>query len=113
MVVPWLAVGKLVLANLDTIIGVVKPAFTRKKVETPASQTDLLNQQISELQAAASGNAEQIKQLSAQMKEVVAAFEQAARSAASERETLRRLCLVAMVTSVVSVIVVVALITIR
>ena len=33
MPVPWLVVGKLVLANLDTIIGVVKPAFTRKKVE--------------------------------------------------------------------------------
>ena len=31
--VPWLAVGKLVLNNLDTIIGVVKPGFTRKKVE--------------------------------------------------------------------------------
>ena len=61
MAVPWLAVGKLVLANLDTIIGVVKPAFTRKKVEALPSQTDLLNQQISELQAAASGNAEQIK----------------------------------------------------
>lgn len=109
MALPWLAVGKLVLANLDTIIGVVKPAFTRKKVETLPTQTDLLNQQISELQAAASGNAEQIKQLAAQMKEVIAAFEQAAKSAASERETLRRLCLVAMVVSVVSVIAVMAL----
>ena len=28
MAMPWLAVGQLVLANLDTIIGVVKPAFT-------------------------------------------------------------------------------------
>lgn len=113
MVVPWLAVGKLVLANLDTIIGVVKPAFTRKKVETLPTQTELLNQQISELQAAASGNAEQIKQLAAQMKEVVAAFEQAAIVAASERAKLRMLCLVAMATSVVSVIAVVALITAR
>ena len=43
MAVPWLAVGKLVLANLDTIIGVVKPAFTRKQVEALPSQTDLLN----------------------------------------------------------------------
>lgn len=110
MPVPWLAVGKLVLANLDTIIGVVKPAFTRKKVETLPTQTDLLNQQISELQAAASGNAEQIKQLAAQVKEVVTAFEQAAKSAASEREMLRRLCLVAMATSIVSVIVAAALI---
>ena len=69
-------------------MGVVKPAFTRKKVEALPSQTDLLNQQISELQAAASGNAEQVKQLAAQLKEVVAALEQAARSAESEREKL-------------------------
>lgn len=113
MAVPWLAVGKLVLANLDTIIGVVKPAFTRKKVETLPTQTDLLNQQIAELQAAATGNAEQIRQLAAQMKEVVAAFEQAAKNAASEREILRKLCLVAMAASVVSVIAVVAMITAR
>jgi hypothetical protein len=109
MAVPWIAVGKLVLANLDTIIGVVKPAFTRKKIETP-SETDLLNQQIAELQAAASGNAEQIKQLAAQMKEVVTAVEQAAASAASERKILRRLCVAAMAVSVVSIAAVIALI---
>ena len=110
MAVPWLAVGKLVLANLDTIIGVVKPAFTRTKVEALPSQTDLLNQQIVELQAAASGNAEQIKQLAAQLKEVIAALEQAAMSAASERKKLRRLSFVAMAISVVSIIAVIALI---
>ena len=113
MAVPWLAVGKLVLANLDTIIGVVKPAFTRKKVEALPSQTDLLNQQISELQAAASGNAEQIRQLAAQLKEVVAALEHAGRSAESERQKLRRLCFVAMALSVVSIIAVLASIIVR
>lgn len=113
MAVPWLTVGKLVFANLDTIIGVVKPAFTRKKVEALPSQTDLLNQQISELQAAASGNADQIKQLAAQLKEVISALEQAARSAESQRERLLRLCLVAMAISVVSIIAVMALIMVR
>lgn len=109
----WLAVGKLVLANLDTIIGVVKPAFTRKNVEALPNQTDLLNQQILELQAAASGNAEQIKQLAAQLKEVVAALEQAARSAEHERKKLARLCLVALTISLISIIAVVTLIVVR
>ena len=77
MAVPWLVVGQLVLSNLDTIMGVVKPAFTRKKVDAASAQTDLLNQQIAELQAAASTNAEQIRQLAAQVKEVVAALAQA------------------------------------
>jgi|SRR5688572_22286044 hypothetical protein len=113
MALPWLAVGQLVLTNLDTIIGVVKPAFTRKKAEGPVGQTDLLNQQILELQAAASGNADQIGRLAAQLKEVVAALEQAARSAQAERQKLGRLCLVAMVLSLVSIVAVIALIIVR
>jgi hypothetical protein len=90
MAVPWLTVGKLVLNNLDTIMGVVKPAFTRKKVDALPSQTDLLNQQIAELQAAASNNAEQIKQLAAQVKELVAALAQAGAEAAAQRASARR-----------------------
>jgi methyl-accepting chemotaxis protein len=109
MALPWLAVGQLVLTNLDTIIGVVKPVFTRKKVETLPNQTDLLNQQISELQAAASSNADQIGQLAAQMKEVVTALEQAATNAKSERERLARLCFVAMAISLISIVAVIAL----
>ena len=113
MALPWLAVGQLVLTNLDTIIGVVKPAFTRKKVEGLPSQAGLLNQQILELQAAASSNADQIRQLAAQLKEVVAALEQAARSAQSERRKLGWLCLVAMAISLVSIVAVIALIIVR
>jgi len=96
MAVPWLTVGKLVLGNLDTIIGVVKPAFTRKKVETLPTQADLLNQQIAELQVAASNNAEQIRQLAAQVKEVIGAIAQAATDAAAERAAARRLSVAAL-----------------
>jgi methyl-accepting chemotaxis protein len=113
MALPWLAVGQLVLTNLDTIIGVVKPAFTRKQVEGLPTQTDLLNQQISELQAAASSNADQIGQLAAQLKEVVAALEQTARSAQSERQKLGRLYLVAMAISLISIVAVIALSIVR
>ena len=91
---PWLAVGQLVLTNLDTIIGVVKPAFTRKKVEGLPSQADLLNQQILELQAAASSNADQIRQLAA-------------------RQKMGQLSLVAMAISLISIVAVIALIIVR
>jgi len=113
MVVPWLSVGKLVLTNLDTIVGVVKPVFTRKKVEGLTGEADLLNQQITELQAAASGNAEQVKQVAAQLKEVVGAVEQLAASAAAERAKLRKLCLAAVAFSVVAIVAVVASILVR
>jgi hypothetical protein len=103
MAVPWLVVGKLVLNNLDTIIGVVRPAFTRKKVDEAPNPTDLLNQQIAELQAAASSNAEQIAKLAAQLKEVVAALELAGTEATAQRARIRTLSYVAIGMSVLAV----------
>jgi hypothetical protein len=104
MALPWLAVGKLVLGNLDTIIDVVKPAFTRKKIEAVPNQTDLLNQQISELQTASSRNAEQIKELAAQLKQMVTALEEAALTVAAERKKTRILSVIAVTVSVIAII---------
>jgi hypothetical protein len=103
MAVPWLAVGSLVLGNLDKIMSVVKPGFTRRKVDVASAQFDLLNQQIAELQTAASTNAEQITQLAAQVKEVVEALAQAAANAATERAAVRRLVYVALAASTVAI----------
>jgi hypothetical protein len=94
MPVPWLVVGQLVLNNLDKIIGVVKPGFTRKKADAPL-QSDLVNQQIAELQAAASNNAEQIAALATQMKDLVASLAQAAEEVAAQRAAARRLAYIA------------------
>jgi len=102
MAVTWLAAGKLVLANLDTIVGVTKPLFTRKKVESLPSQTDLINQLISELQAASSSNTEQIKELATQLKQVVTGLDQAELNAAAEREKARRLVIAAISISILS-----------
>lgn len=77
MVVPWMKIFHLVLNNLDPIVGVVKPVFTRKAVGSLPSQADLLNRQIAELQTAASNNAEQIKALALQLKKVVGGLERA------------------------------------
>jgi uncharacterized coiled-coil protein SlyX len=96
MAVPWLAVGNLVLGNLDKIIGVVRPGFTRKQIETLDSQTDLLNQQIAELQAASAANAEQVRELASQLKDVVAALEQAGSDAARDRAATRRVAYIAL-----------------
>jgi methyl-accepting chemotaxis protein len=90
MPVPWLAVGRLVLGNLDTIINVVRPAFTRQRLDETADRTALLNQQIAELQAAAAHNAEQVQRLAAQLKEV-AALAQSAAEASAERAARRRM----------------------
>ena len=97
MPVPWLAVGSLVLGNLDKIMAVVKPAFTRKKIDAVDAQTDLLNQQIAELQAASAANAEQIGALASQLKDVVSALEQVGTAAAAERAVTRRISYAALV----------------
>ena len=102
MTVPWLAVGNLVLGNLDRIISVVNPGFTRRKVDVASAQFDLLNQQIAELQSAASIESEQTRNLAAQVKEVVEALAAAAANATAERALMRRLVTVAMFLSVVS-----------
>lgn len=100
MAVPWLAVGSLVLGNLDKIMAVVRPAFTRSRIETVDEQADLLNQQIAELQTAAAANAEQIGVLAAQLKDVVAALEQAGLEAARDRAATRWLALIALLVGV-------------
>lgn len=113
MAVPWLVVGNLVLGNLDNILRVVKPAFTRRKVDTPATQTDLLNQQIAELQTASSNNAEQIGQLATQLKEFVASVSQSAEEAAAQRSAALRLSRVAIALSVVAMVVAVTPLVLR
>jgi hypothetical protein len=104
MPVPWLTVGSLVLGNLDKIMSIVRPGFTHRKVDAVNAQADILNQQIAELQAASSANLEQIKQLAAQLKDVVAALEQAATFAAAERAASRRFALLAFGLSAVSLV---------
>ena len=105
MAVPWLAVGQLVLGNLDKIIGLVKPAFTRGKVEVASARADFIDQQIAELQTAAANNAEQITALATQMKKVVAAMAQAAAEAAAQRAATRRLALAAAVIALLALLV--------
>ena len=103
MPVPWLAVGSLVLGNLDKIMSIVRPAFTRSK-DAAGNPTELLNQQITELQAAAASNAEQIRILAEQLKDVVAALEQAGTAAAADRAATRKLAAIALTVGVVGLL---------
>ncbi len=108
MALPWLAVGQLVLGNLDKIIAVVRPGFTRKQGEVAAARADLIDQQIAELQSASANNAEQIAALATQLKEVVAALEQAGIAAAAQRAATQRLALLAGAVAVLAVALAVA-----
>jgi hypothetical protein len=87
----WLVPAlKAVLPHLGTIVTAVAPAFTRKNTAAAANQTQLLQEQIAELQAAASQNAAHIKELAMQLQNTVSAIEQAALIAEAKiRRTFR------------------------
>jgi len=69
---------KAVLPHVGTIVSAAAPVFTKKPDETAANQTLLLQQQITELQAAASQNAAHVRELAEQLQSTVAALEQGA-----------------------------------
>jgi hypothetical protein len=75
----WLqAALKAVIPHVGNILSAAKPAFTEKKPEVAANATDLVQQQIAELQSAVSQQAAHIKELAAQLENTVTALEKAA-----------------------------------
>jgi uncharacterized protein YlxW (UPF0749 family) len=90
---------KLVLPHVGTIFSAAAPVFTRKKPDEAESQATLLQQQITELQTAASQNAAHIKELAAQLQTTVAALEQAAEVAEARLRNTVIVCVVAVLVS--------------
>ena len=93
---------KAALPHLGTIISAAAPVFTRK-ADAVANQTLLLQQQITELQSAASQNAAHIKELAAQLQSTVAALEQAASIAEAKLRRALLLCVTAAVLSAIAI----------
>ncbi len=93
---------KAVLPHVGTILYAAAPAFTRKSAVAVANQTILLQQQITELQAAASENDAHIKELAAQIQNTVEVLEKGASLAERRHQWIVVLCIAAMVLSVTS-----------
>lgn len=93
---------KAVLPHVGTIISAATPVFTKKKLDATANQTLLLQQQISELQSAASENSAHIRDLAAQLQSTVTALEQAASDAESKLRRALLFCVAASALSAIS-----------
>jgi len=93
---------KAVLPHVGTIVSAAAPAFTKKSADVVANQTMLLQQQITELQAAASENDAHIKELAAQIQNTVEALEKGASLAERRHQRILVLCIAATVLSVTS-----------
>ena len=101
---------KAVLPHIATIISAAAPVFTRKNADAVANQALLLQQQITELQSAASQNAAHIKELAAQLQNTVAALEQAASIAEAKLRRALFVCVAATALSTVSLVIALVLV---
>jgi len=93
---------KAVLPHVGTIVSAAAPVFTRKSADAAPDQTALLQQQITELQAAASANDVHIKALAAQMQNTVETLEKAAALAESRHRRTQTLCVAASILSLIA-----------
>ncbi|MGE0558991.1 MAG: hypothetical protein AB7O69_12085 [Burkholderiales bacterium] len=90
---------KAVLPHVGTIVSVAVPAFTKKRAEAAENPSALQQEQIAELQAAASQNAKHIRELAEQLQVTVTALEQAAAMAESRHRRTTLLSVIAIVLS--------------
>ena len=98
---PWLLPAlKAVLPHVGTIISAAAPVFTRIKGGLSTDQAPAPQDQIAELQAAASQNALHIKELAAQLQATLGALEQAALLAEARLRRALWLCALAALFSV-------------
>src|SRR6267143_980415 len=104
---------KAVLPHIAAIISAAAPVFTRKNADAVANQTLLLQQQITELQSAASQNAAHIKELAEQLQSTVAALEQAVSIAEAKLRRALLLCVASVVLSLISIGIVLVLLFVR
>ncbi|MEO6976520.1 MAG: hypothetical protein ABI144_11710 [Gallionella sp.] len=99
----WLMpVLKSVLPYVGTIVTAAAPVFTKKSADAAANQTILLQQQITELQTAASVNDAHIKELAIQLQNTVEALEKGAALADRRHQWMLVFCILSLLISVMS-----------
>lgn len=99
----WLIpVLKSVLPYVGAIVTAAAPVFTKKNAVAAANQAVLMQQQITELQTAASENDAHIKALALQMQNTVEALEKGSLLAEQRHQWMMVLCISAIIISVTS-----------
>ena len=95
---PWLLPAlKVVLPHVGNIVAAATPHFTKRK---EAADQHTVQQQIAELQAAASQQSAHTKELAAQLENTIAALEKAA---ALAEQRLRRMLIFTAVSAALSI----------
>jgi hypothetical protein len=93
---------KAILPHVGTIVSAAKPVFTGKAASNAANQASLVQQQIAELQAAASANDAHIRELAGQLRATVEALEKEEALAAARHRWIPLLCIATAVMSLIA-----------
>ena len=100
---PFGTFNKTVLPYVADVIAVAIPAFTAKTDDKKNSE--IIPEQISELQSAATHNAESVIILAAQLKETIEGIDVAGLNIQQEPLSLKPLCLISILVATVSIVV--------
>lgn len=99
----WLPVIKASLPYVTQIVTAAIPAFTSKPTNAPPDE--IVPQQIEELQAAVTHNAEAVKGLAMRLQETIEALDQSAVRLEAELARHRRMTMLAIAAATVSAVV--------
>ena len=99
---------KLILPHVGNIIAAAKPVFTKRK---EAVDQATVQQQIAELQGAATENAALIKELAVELQRTVNALEQAAAATQERVKRLYAISVIAMLVALAALLVAIISIT--
>ena len=102
---------KLILPHVGTIVAAAKPHFFTKRKGEVGDDSSVVQQQISELQAAASENAALVKELAEQLQLTVTALEQAAAATQERVKRLYAISVAAMLVALAALLVAIIAIT--
>lgn len=97
----WLPAIKIMLPYVTQIVSAAIPAFTKKTDKTNAD--GIIPSQITELQAAATQNAESLKTLATQLQQVITGIDAAAGKMEQEIKVAKRLSLVAIILALLAI----------
>lgn len=98
----WIPLIKTALPYVVQVLSIAIPAFTSKADNTKNSE--IIPEQIAELQSAVTQNAASVKILAEQLKGTIEGIDSAAIKIQQEIVSLRRLCLIAILITVVSIV---------
>jgi hypothetical protein len=102
----WLPALKAILPYVSQVVTVALPVFT--KIADKSRAADVIPNQIQELQAAVTHNAESVKVLADQLQKAITSIEAGAVKIETEARTVKRLSMAAMLISSLAIIISVA-----